>query len=66
MIAMDDMLWRAAQLWWDAKGRKAAAGKSLTNLKHVDNPTIGCDTPEECALALAVAARLRLFWLDSP
>jgi hypothetical protein len=43
--------------------RAGFTDKPFTNLDHTNNPTISCIAPAECALALVVAARLRLMWI---
>lgn len=56
-----DILWDAALQWWHSKA--IGSGKSMSNIQHTEEPTIGCETAQEKALALAVAAKLRLSWL---
>lgn len=56
----DDLIWRAALLWWAEKQTSDPSIKS--NIQHADRPTVGCTTPGERALALAVAACLTLEW----
>jgi hypothetical protein len=61
MIGFDDPLWKAALAWW---GEKQKADPDIrSNIQHSQRPTIGCETPAECALATAIAAHLRIKWL---
>ena len=59
-----DPLWQAALAWWHSKLKNRVDEEArFTTIGHTRNPTIGCETPQEEALALAVAARLRIEWL---
>ena len=63
----DDILWQAALQWWHSKAgvycKTRVTSGPFTNIDHTRNPTVACETAEEEALALAVAARLLLSWI---
>lgn len=57
-----DLLLEAATAWWNSKAREGVPHRPFTNMDHVANPCLNCKTPEEKALALAVAAEMQLYW----